>query len=457
MNHPYHRVGEDYSFNPEPGERAGGLPNGFREAYQEHDIYRAGFAAHGAGHHNGEEYPENRSCPHPNFPVYLEDQQVERRGHVRHSVLNYIHESEVDTGNAASTHGRRQQRVESNGGGTQIDHPGMPSYSNNTREAAATPDNNPALDTVGNQAWVGERLQNQILLPTEHATAPDLMSSEVHFNTILANQGVSPGTEPYAEWPMDFPIDSNPGWYDDEAPAPRGQPEYNEEVPWSSVNLHNRHSRLPTEQLERVANMAEAYQTGHASHNSGDTFDLVVSNADPAGDRQEPHWSMINTATGHSTPLKSGNMSNPMGYASGPFDQEQGQDTPAVPSNQFVGQQDGRLQCYLLQTVIQGTAGQTPNHENVHAQSLTSDPSSSNPLSYADSTLSDPFRCPLCPSKFGGIHRQGNYGRHRRHKHRDLPRIICCEHPGCSKQFNRTDARRKHYRSHHPELLRGSE
>ncbi|CAN9149244.1 unnamed protein product [Alternaria alternata] len=375
MTHPYHGVGEDYSFNPEPDESADGLPNEFREVYQEqygcakHDswdnaddgsgIYRAGFAAHGADHRDGHDHLGNRSRPHPNFLVYLGDQQVERPDHVRQSVPNHIHEPEVDTGNAASNHGRRQHRVESNGAGTQIDHPGMPLYSNNTREAAATPDNNPAIDTVGNQAWDSERLHNPITLPTEYATAHGLMPIEVHFDTILANQGVSPGTEPCSEWPMDFPIDSNPGWYDDDAPAPRGQPEYNEEVPWSSINLHNRHSRLPTEQLERVANMAEAYQTGHASHNSGDIFDLVASNADPAGDRQEPHWSMINTATRYSTPLTSGNLSNPMGYASGPFDQEQGQDTPAVPSNQLVGQQDGRLQCYLLQTVIQGTARQT--------------------------------------------------------------------------------------------------
>ncbi|CAN9464513.1 unnamed protein product [Alternaria alternata] len=229
MNHPHHGVGEDYSFNPEPGESAGGLPNEFREAYQEHGIYRARFAAHGADHRDGQEYPGNRSRPHPSFPVYLGDQQVERRDHVRRSVPNHIHEPEVDTGNAGSNRARHQQRVESNGGGTQIDHPGMPSYSNNAREAAATPDNNPAIDTVGNQAWDGERLQNPITLPTEYATAHGLMPGEVHFDTILANQGVSPGTEPHSEWLMDFSIDSNPGWYGD-APAPRGQPEYNEEM-----------------------------------------------------------------------------------------------------------------------------------------------------------------------------------------------------------------------------------
>ncbi|RYN35602.1 hypothetical protein AA0112_g4874 [Alternaria arborescens] len=375
MNHPYRGVGEDCSFNPEPGESAGGLPNEFRGAYQQqyecakHDwgdnaddgsgVYRAGFVAHGADHRDGQEHLGNRGRPHPNFLVYLGDHQVERRDHVRQSIPNHIYEPEVDTGNAASNHGRRQQRVESNGGGTQIDHPGMPLYSNNTREAAATPDNNPAIDTVGNQAWDSERLQYPIPLPSEHATAHGLMPSEVHLDTILANQGVSPGIEPYSEWPLDFSIDSNPGWYDDDAPAPRGQPEYNEEVPWSSVNLHNQHPRLPTEQLEQVANMAEAYQTRHASHNSGDTFDLVASNADPAGDKQEPHWSMINTATRHSAPLTSGNLSNSMGYASGPFNQEQGQDTLAVPSNQVVRQQDGRSQCYLLQTMIQDTASQT--------------------------------------------------------------------------------------------------
>jgi hypothetical protein len=99
----------------------------------------------------------------------------------------------------------------------------------------------------------------------------------------------------------------------------------------------------------------------------------------------------------------------------------------------------------------------SPPAFNTQVPAETYRPSSSNPPSHADSTLSDPFCCPLCPSKFGGIYRQGNYGRHRRYKHGDSPRVIHCEHPGCSKQFNRTDARRKHYRSHHPELLHGSE
>ena len=313
-------MGEDYPFNPEPDESAGSLPNGLREVYQEqyecakHDscdnaddgsgVHQAGSAAHGADHRDSQEHLGNRSRPHPNFLVGLEDRQVERRDHVRQYVPNHIHGPEVDTGNAASVHGRRQQRVESNGGAAQFDHHGTPSYQNNTSEAVATSDNDPAIDTFGNQAWYSERPQHSTPLPAEHPTARGLMPREVHFDTRLANQGVSPGIGPYFEWHTDFPFDYNSGWHDGNAPAPGGHLEYNEEGPWSP-------------------------------------------------------WSMASTAIGHSPSLTSGNLSNPMGCASGPFDQEQGQDTLAVPSNQFVGQQDSRLQCYLLQTVIQGTAGQT--------------------------------------------------------------------------------------------------
>ena len=61
--------------------------------------------------------------------------------------------------------------------------------------------------------------------------------------------------------------------------------------------------------------------------------------------------------------------------------------------------------------------------------------------------------CPSCPATFEGLHRKGNLGRHRRMKHRGDPIVFACEEPSCDRVFKRSDARLKHYRRWHPELI----
>ncbi|KAH6878463.1 hypothetical protein BKA58DRAFT_377290 [Alternaria rosae] len=61
--------------------------------------------------------------------------------------------------------------------------------------------------------------------------------------------------------------------------------------------------------------------------------------------------------------------------------------------------------------------------------------------------------CPHCGVRFSGTYSRGNLGRHVRHQHA-RPRKIVCEAPLCLKEFKRQDARLKHYRTSHPELVR---
>ena len=68
-------------------------------------------------------------------------------------------------------------------------------------------------------------------------------------------------------------------------------------------------------------------------------------------------------------------------------------------------------------------------------------------------TLSKTVRCESCSAEFRGPYARGNYGRHRRQKHPVHRGMLECEAPSCTKVFLRVDARLKHYRRHHPELI----
>lgn len=62
---------------------------------------------------------------------------------------------------------------------------------------------------------------------------------------------------------------------------------------------------------------------------------------------------------------------------------------------------------------------------------------------------------PGCLQRFRGHHRFGTMHRHMRLKHRghDVERSFPCQAPGCAKSFKRQDARLKHHRRNHPELM----
>ena len=82
----------------------------------------------------------------------------------------------------------------------------------------------------------------------------------------------------------------------------------------------------------------------------------------------------------------------------------------------------------------------------------------SGPASQTNSNVSsDTLRCPFdgCGAIFTGGYRKGNLGRHRRLKHDGQGVQYPCEGKKCKKSFCRTDARLKHYRTDHPELVGG--
>jgi hypothetical protein len=68
-------------------------------------------------------------------------------------------------------------------------------------------------------------------------------------------------------------------------------------------------------------------------------------------------------------------------------------------------------------------------------------------------STSDIVRCGQCHVSFTGMYRQGNLGRHLRHKHKLVEEVTySCTVGGCHKVFARKDARLKHARKHHPGL-----
>lgn len=57
-----------------------------------------------------------------------------------------------------------------------------------------------------------------------------------------------------------------------------------------------------------------------------------------------------------------------------------------------------------------------------------------------------------CSAVFHGRYGKGNLARHMRLRHRVGTRLYICEEAHCDRCFNRSDARLKHYRKHHPYL-----
>jgi hypothetical protein len=71
----------------------------------------------------------------------------------------------------------------------------------------------------------------------------------------------------------------------------------------------------------------------------------------------------------------------------------------------------------------------------------------------AHSTESEAVRCGSCAAVFRGVYARGNYRRHRRQKHTIHRLEYVCEDSSCSKRFGRGDARLKHYRRRHPDIV----
>jgi hypothetical protein len=68
-------------------------------------------------------------------------------------------------------------------------------------------------------------------------------------------------------------------------------------------------------------------------------------------------------------------------------------------------------------------------------------------------TDTDTISCAHCNQNFTGTYRNGNLARHVRQKHAGAYRSLYeCTAQGCSKVFQRQDARLKHARKKHPEL-----
>lgn len=69
--------------------------------------------------------------------------------------------------------------------------------------------------------------------------------------------------------------------------------------------------------------------------------------------------------------------------------------------------------------------------------------------------IGDVLRCPHegCKAEFKKSWSRGNLGRHLRNKHKNGGRSYHCEAHGCASVFQRSDARLKHYRKKHRELM----
>ena len=376
MSRSYSRVAEGFSFDPTSGESAGNRRNDFCEADQERyegakhntrdntdagsGTHRAGFPAYGADHRDGQGHLEDRSRQRSDPMAALSDQQVDRRDQVRQSVPNHNSRLEVDPRNTTYLHGTHPQESEHSGEDTRFNRPGWLPHSDDTREVMLTLDSNSGGDAFGNQKSYGEQPQYPIPPPAEDAIPHRSMSrQELSYYTQLAHQEVSPRIEPCSDWRMDFPIDSNPGWYIDVASAPREEVEHKEEVPWSSVNLLSQHNRIPIAKLNMMADMAGAYETGRANHDSGDALNLVASTAASTGDSEDHDWGVISAAIICPAIPAAGNLSDPTGYASDPFHQGQGQGAFVLPEYPPAGQYNVPMQYPQRQTATQDTSRQT--------------------------------------------------------------------------------------------------
>jgi hypothetical protein len=94
---------------------------------------------------------------------------------------------------------------------------------------------------------------------------------------------------------------------------------------------------------------------------------------------------------------------------------------------------------------------QIPTSEGVETDDASTD---SSPMSITSSVDPEVLYCsaPGCEQNFHGKHRKGSLNRHMRRKHRGSPADHPCAEPSCSRTFNRSDSRLKHYRKHHPWL-----
>jgi hypothetical protein len=76
-----------------------------------------------------------------------------------------------------------------------------------------------------------------------------------------------------------------------------------------------------------------------------------------------------------------------------------------------------------------------------------------------DSSATIPYevRCDVegCTAYFRGLYSKGNLARHKRHNHIG-PKVYVCADDLCKRVFRRQDARLKHYRKHHSELVSDS-
>ncbi|KAF1950467.1 hypothetical protein CC80DRAFT_227461 [Byssothecium circinans] len=93
-----------------------------------------------------------------------------------------------------------------------------------------------------------------------------------------------------------------------------------------------------------------------------------------------------------------------------------------------------------------------PGWELSDPEGLTYDSFASTSASASASTPAATLECVIagCDAKFSGEYRKGNLARHIRLRHAADGRIYPCA--GCTKKFNRQDARLKHYRRRHPHL-----
>jgi len=455
MSHSYPWEGGEYPSDVLSDENAGGRDNihelGHNEACQ------ANPSACEMDQRNGQGYLRSQTHQHPNPAVDREHQQMDRYDRAPHVPSNYGPQLGLSFGNAAVLDNSLQQEAHCVDQGTHCHCHGQLFCPNNPPEVIPTFASDSG-DSAFDHPWSYSGQRHDVVPP--FMPSPNLHA----YYTQQSHQHESLEVELDSDWvkdpcaDIDPNLDINLDMDFDARSVSGGQIEHKEDGPWSPEKQLIDQFRLPAAQLSLQNDMVGASETSHASANSDWISNPASSNTGNTGDAEDPDWGEASVATLRPDCNQTGRLLDHASFASNLLDcnrQRQRQRSFMQPMNSALGQQGVWMQSLPDRTALQGGSRKTSYHFNSHLRGPVAESHSSRPSSPTTSTTSDVLGCPDCPAQFKGIYRQGNYGRHKRQKHRGPPILFSCANSGCDKTFKRADARVKHYRRHHPELLQG--
>ncbi|KAF7677087.1 hypothetical protein GT037_005299 [Alternaria burnsii] len=445
----------EYPSNVSSDENAGDHDN--IHELRQNGAYQANPSVSEVDQRNGQEYLENQTHQHSDPVVDREHQQTDRYDHAPHSPSNYSPQLGSSLSNTAVFDNPLQQGAQCVNHGTHCHCHGQWSCPDNLPEVIPTFASDSG-DVAFGHPWSYSEQRHDGVRP--FMPSPNLDG----YYTQQSHQHDSLGDNLDADWVGDFGLDTDlnldnvHGMDFDAHSMPGGQVEYKEDGPWSPEKQLSDQFGLTAAQLSLPKDMVGASETSHASQNSDCISNSASSNTGSTGGAEDFTWGGASVATLRPDCNQPGSLLDRASFASNLLDNNrQGQRHGSFmqPTNSAFGQQGVLMQPLPDRTAVQEGSRKTSYHFNSHLHVPVAESHSSRPSSPAASTTSDVLGCPDCPAKFSGIYRQGNYGRHKRQKHRGPPVLFSCANSGCDKTFQRADARVKHYRRHHPELLQG--